>query len=57
MFIGHFGIGFAAKNNSGKYGLIALILFLVIIQAGNTMGPPPPDVEMIAWAVIYSGCL
>jgi hypothetical protein len=28
----------------------SLVIFLIIIQAMNFMGPPPPDVEAIAWA-------
>jgi membrane-bound metal-dependent hydrolase YbcI (DUF457 family) len=40
----------SAKNKFGKYGLIGLIAFLVIIHIGNMIGPPPPSVTVIAWA-------
>lgn len=39
-----------AKNKKGKYILWSLILFLVIIQVMNMLGPPPPDVKSIAIA-------
>ena len=39
-----------AKNKKGKYGLIILVSFLLIIQIANMLGPPPPDVTAIAWA-------
>lgn len=40
----------AAKNKTGNYALIALIVFLSIMHVGNLFGPPPPSVEMIAVA-------
>ncbi|MEQ8323073.1 MAG: metal-dependent hydrolase [Vicingaceae bacterium] len=40
----------AAKNNFGRYGLMALILLFVVIELSNLFGPPPPDVATIAWA-------
>lgn len=33
----------------GRWGLVALVLFLSGIYAGNLFGPPPPSVEAIAW--------
>ncbi len=30
-------------------GLLLLVLFLFIIYAVNLFGPPPPDVNAIAW--------
>lgn len=45
-----YGKSTIAKNNFGKYGLIALILLFLIIQTANMTGPPPPDVNVIAWA-------
>lgn len=39
-----------AKNKFGRYGLIALVAFLIFIQVGNMAGPPPPNVTAIAWA-------
>lgn len=38
------------KNNFGKYLLIILISLLVLVQIGNMFGPPPPNVNAIAWA-------
>jgi membrane-bound metal-dependent hydrolase YbcI (DUF457 family) len=37
-------------NKIGKYGLWILIALLSIIYVMNLFGPPPPDVNMIAWA-------
>lgn len=39
-----------AKNNFGKYGLLTLAGLLLIIQAANMFGPPPPNMTAIAWA-------
>jgi membrane-bound metal-dependent hydrolase YbcI (DUF457 family) len=40
----------AAKNKFGRYGLVALVAFLIFIQVGNMAAPPPPNVTAIAWA-------
>ncbi|HMQ67746.1 MAG TPA: hypothetical protein PKA90_02375 [Ignavibacteria bacterium] len=37
-------------NRTGKYLLVFLISFLVLIQIANIFGPPPPSVNAIAWA-------
>src|SRR5690606_16331756 len=39
-----------ARNKIGRYGFIGLVIFLIIIQVANTAGPPPPNVDAIAWA-------
>jgi hypothetical protein len=39
-----------AKNKTGKYLLIFLVSFLVLIQIANMFGPPPLSVTAIAWA-------
>ncbi len=39
-----------SKNKQGTYGFWGLIVFLLVIYIGNIFGPPPPDVETIAWA-------
>lgn len=39
-----------SKNKIGTYGFWALIIFLVIIYITNLFGPPPPNVQAIAWA-------
>jgi len=38
-----------AKDAVGKWALLALIVFLVFIYLGNLFGPPPPNVEALAW--------
>lgn len=49
------GISFyvKAKRKQGirvTWKFWSLVIFLVVIQAMNFMGPPPPSVYMIAWA-------
>lgn len=39
-----------AKNNTGRYGLAALVVLLGGIYAANVFGPPPPSVGAIAVA-------
>jgi hypothetical protein len=39
-----------AKNKKGMYGLWGLVVFLIVIHMSNLFGPPPPNVETIAWA-------
>lgn len=39
----------AAKNRSGRFGLVGLILFLVIIHVANVFGPPPASIKAVAW--------
>ena len=39
----------AAKNRFGKYGFLGLVAFLILIQFANMAGPPPENVEAIAW--------
>ena len=31
------------------WALVALVAFLLLVQAGNVFGPPPPDTTAIAW--------
>ena len=40
----------SAKNNFGRYGLVTLVGLLLLIEAANMLGPPPPSVQAIAWA-------
>ncbi|HEX5171497.1 MAG TPA: metal-dependent hydrolase, partial [Cyclobacteriaceae bacterium] len=40
----------APKNKTGVLSFWSLIIFLVAIHISNLIGPPPPNVEMIAWA-------
>lgn len=50
-----------AKNKTGKFALISLIVFLVLIHIGNIVGPPPPSEQMIAiagnamWLIVLWG--
>jgi hypothetical protein len=39
----------SARDRAGRIGLWALAAFLVVIHAGNLLGPPPPSVAAIAW--------
>ena len=39
----------APADAAGKYGLLGLVAFLVLVQAGNAFGPPPPSKQAIAW--------
>ncbi|MBE0625311.1 MAG: hypothetical protein IH606_10915 [Burkholderiales bacterium] len=39
----------APADAAGRWGLIALVVFLLFIYAGNLLGPPPPSAEAIAW--------
>ena len=39
----------SAKNGFGKYGFLGLVIFLLLIQFANMAGPPPENVEAIAW--------
>ncbi len=40
----------SSKNRFGKFGLISMVSLLILIQIGNMFGPPPPNVNAIAWA-------
>ncbi len=39
-----------ASDGVGRWGLWSLIVFLLVIYAGNLFGAPPPSPEAIAWA-------
>jgi hypothetical protein len=38
-----------ARDKAGQWGLWGLVAFLLVVHAGNLLGPPPPSVAMIAW--------
>ena len=38
-----------ARDRTGSIGLWSLIAFLLLIYAGNLLGPPPEKAEQIAW--------
>lgn len=40
----------SAMDKIGSWGLWSLVVFLALIHVGNIFGPPPPDVNAIAWA-------
>ncbi len=39
-----------ARDGRGRWGLVALVGFLLAIYAANLFGPPPPSEQAIAWA-------
>ena len=38
-----------ALDRTGRWALVALVLFLGAVYAGNVLGEPPPSVAAIAW--------
>jgi hypothetical protein len=50
-----------AKNKTGLYSFIGLILFLILMYISNLVGPPPPSIEAIGivgnaqWLIILWG--
>ena len=38
-----------ASDRVGSIGFWALVAFLLVIYFGNTFGPPPPNVQTLAW--------
>lgn len=40
----------SAKNKTGVYATGALVVFLMVLHVMNAFGPPPPDVNAVAWA-------
>jgi hypothetical protein len=39
-----------ARDAAGRWSFAGLVVFLLLIQAANLAGDPPPSVEAIAWA-------
>jgi len=39
-----------SKNAIGKFGLWVLVIFLVLIQFSNSLGPAPTNVIAVAWS-------
>jgi hypothetical protein len=33
----------------GRWALVGLVVFLLLVQAGNALGPPPPGTAAVAW--------
>jgi membrane-bound metal-dependent hydrolase YbcI (DUF457 family) len=38
-----------ARDATGRWALLILVLFLAVVYAGNLWGEPPPSVQAIAW--------
>jgi hypothetical protein len=38
-----------ARDATGRWALYGLVAFLLLMYAGNVVGPPPPGVRAIAW--------
>lgn len=36
-------------DRAGNWALVGLVAFLLLIQAANSVGPPPPGVTALAW--------
>jgi len=51
----------SADDKIGRWGLLALVVFLVSIYLSNILGPPPPSEDMIAiagnamWIIVLWG--
>ena len=46
-----------AVDRIGGWGLWLIVLFLIAAYLGAAFGPPPPNVEAIAWAGLTGGAL
>jgi hypothetical protein len=49
--------GTRARDRIGRIGFRALIAFLIAAYCGAAFGPPPPNVEAVAWAGIVGGII
>ncbi|OUJ70033.1 hypothetical protein [Hymenobacter crusticola] len=38
------------RNGKGRYGLLGLVAFLVLIHVGSLFSPPPASVEALGWS-------
>jgi len=45
------------RDRVGRYGLASLVAFLVVLYAGNLLGPPPPSVQAIGWAGLLGAAI
>jgi len=39
-----------ARNRAGRYGLLGLVAFLVLIHVGSLLSPPPASVGALGWS-------
>jgi len=37
------------RDAAGRWGLVSLVVFLLLVYASNLLGPPPPSAKAIAW--------
>jgi len=37
------------RDRTGRWALVGLVAFLGVVYAANLAGPPPPDIQAIAW--------
>jgi hypothetical protein len=44
--------GTRPRDGIGRYALWGLVLFLLIIYAGDRFGPPPTDANAVAWGTL-----
>lgn len=40
------------RDRIGRYGLWALVIFLIVLYLVSTFSPPPPSVNALAWAAL-----
>jgi hypothetical protein len=38
-------------DRTGTFAFYGLILFLLVINAGNMFGPPPPSESAVTWSI------
>ncbi len=38
-----------ARTAGGRWGLVALVAFLLLAEVSNLLGPPPPSATAVAW--------
>ncbi len=47
--------GTRPNDGAGRWGLWALVAFLLVAYAGAAFGPPPPGMEAVAWTGLAGG--
>jgi hypothetical protein len=41
-----------ARDRIGRFGFLGLAAFLVVLYVFSIVGPPPPDVTVLAWSAL-----